>query len=164
MSLAWLSRAFVSAARPKSGAVLLEGRIPGTPSVAARRLSSHALLTVTEVLDEEPIDDRNCRPRAQVLDKFLKLLKGTPGQKRTTKSASQTVEPPGTPLPEPELNRQTQQSSRSAHRRAWRCAAVDTLNIQSVTPSTRHQAGLDLIIKPPALPVRIEHALSFRQE
>ena len=79
----------------------------------------------------------------QVLDKFLKLLKGTPGQKRTTKSASQTVEPPGTPLPEPELNRQTQQSSRSAHRRAWRCADVDTLNIQSVTPSTRHQAGLD---------------------
>jgi hypothetical protein len=85
-------------------------------------------------------DDRNCRPRGQVLDKFLK---GTPGQKRTTKSASQTVEPPGTPLPEPELNRQTQQSSRSAHRRAWRCADVDTLNIQSVTPSTRHQAGLD---------------------
>ena len=42
-------------------------------------------------------------------------------QKRNTKSASQTVAPPATPLPEPELNRQTQQSSRS----------------------TRHQAGLD---------------------
>ena len=87
-------------------------------------------------------DGKNSRPGDQDSDE---VLKGTPWPETNLKKRppDSRVARNSTAGARTQQTNSTIKSFRASPGVARRCAMVDTLNIQSVTPSTHHQAGLD---------------------